>query len=189
MGCDSLISTGDSKSSRVCKIYRFPGALVAFSGIMTVSHVLEELSQSKRVKNNFSISTVEDARNFSKIVFRYLRDDFSHTNSESLLSEATYLLILTKNAMYQVDTSLSCISSTESLAIGSGQEPARSVMWALWDMDVSTKKIAEKALEAACHFNVFCDKPLHVLEVTDPPPKKRKKKKMVKKRKADEPGE
>lgn len=181
VGCDSLISTGDYKSGNICKIYEFPGALVAFSGIMTMSHVLEEMSQSKRVKKYFSIASVEDARNFAKRVYRSLREDFSHTNNDNLVSEPNFILIATKNAIYQVDVGLSCLMADKYASIGSGQDPAKAIMWALWDIEKNPEVLATKALEGACHFNLYCDKPLFIMEVKDPPPKKPKPKKLVKK--------
>lgn len=180
IGCDSLVSSGDTRATQIIKIIDFPGAKVGFAGSLLGFHVLENMGKAKRAKST-RITSVESARDFAKRFFYSLKREFSFMENENMELHHSNLLIATPGKLYVIDAATTCITYDDYTAIGSGESSATPVLRALWDVMDDPQAIVHKSLESACHFNVYCGEPIHIFEVEAAPAVKKttKKKKPV----------
>lgn len=168
IGSDSLICNGNTKSKNVNKLIKFPsGFVVGFAGIVTIHHILKELAEDLKI----SIRNETDARNFAKLVYTRLREDFEFNNNESCLNE-TAILIATSTDIYEIDPYLTCLHYDDFTAIGSGGAIAKAALRLLKDyIKVDDPHEAIRlAIDNACHFDLYCATPMYIYEVKDESP-------------------
>lgn len=166
IGCDSLVTTGQSKSYAF-KLVKFGKIWVGASGIYTTQNTLKQMSESKKYVEKLKMKTLTNAREFAKDVFEQLREDFHYTDNESLLSNNT-LLIATPTKIFTVDPYLAAFEIEDFVAIGCGGDIAMAALNPLYRRLTDPQNlsiIVEEALEVACQYNSGCGGKLIIHEV------------------------
>jgi len=136
--------------------------------IQAFSHLL--LKKQKN-KNRFDFSTQENIFESLLKIQPILTKEYFISDDESgnvpADSNQINAIIVNKNGIFEIDTLREVTEFRDYWAIGSGQEYALGVIYALYNSDMPLIEIAKKAIEASCEFDDGCSLPeeIYSLEI------------------------
>jgi len=172
LGADRITTFGNEYATNLVngsKIIKLPHAYLATSGYTLLDNVIEHLYQNnhKMMENQFA-----DRAN----VFGFFLELFTELKKSYTLVDAgkdTYatmhnvFLVVTPTSIYGISNNLSVHEYERYAAKGAGADYSQGALYAAYDLIDDGFEICRLALEAACHFSIYCKEPLDILEVTD----------------------
>ncbi|MCC7529700.1 MAG: hypothetical protein IT342_14350 [Candidatus Melainabacteria bacterium] len=170
LGSDRITTFGNEYVTdlvRGSKIIKLKHAYLATSGYSLLDNIIEHLYRSnhKMMENTFE----DRSRVFSFFLELYNELKKSYTlvepGKDTFASMYNVFLVVTPTNIYGVSTNLSVSEYPRFAARGAGSDYSVGCLYGLYDVLEDGFELTRMALEAACHFNVYCKEPLDILEV------------------------
>ncbi len=170
LGSDRITTFGNEYVTdlvRGSKIIKLKHAYLATSGYSLLDNIIEHLYRSnhKMMENGFE----DRSKVFSFFLELYNELKKSYTlvepGKDTFASMYNVFLVVTPTNIYGVSTNLSVSEYPRFAARGAGSDYSVGCLYGLYDVLEDGFQLTRMALEAACHFNVYCKEPLDILEV------------------------
>ncbi len=170
IGSDRITTFGNEYVTdlvRGWKIIKLKHAYLATSGYSLLDNIIEHLYRSnhKMMENTFD----DRSKVFSFFLELYNELKKSYTlvepGKDTFASMYNVFLVVTPTNIYGVSTNLSVSEYPRFAARGAGSDYSVGCLYGLYDVLEDGFELTRMALEAACHFNVYCKEPLDILEV------------------------
>jgi len=170
LGSDRITTFGNEYVTdlvRGSKIIKLKHAYLATSGYSLLDNIIEHLYRSnhKMMENTFT----DRSHVFSFFLELYNELKKSYTlvepGKDTFASMYNVFLVVTPTNIYGVSTNLSVSEYPKFAARGAGSDYSVGCLYGLYDVLEDGFELTRMALEAACHFNVYCKEPLDILEV------------------------
>ncbi len=170
LGSDRITTFGNEYVTdlvRGSKIIKLKHAYLATSGYSLLDNIIEHLY---RANHKMMENTFEDrSKVFSFFLELYNELKKSYTlvepGKDTFASMYNVFLVVTPTNIYGVSTNLSVSEYPRFAARGAGSDYSVGCLYGLYDVLEDGFELTRMALEAACHFNVYCKEPLDILEV------------------------
>lgn len=172
LGSDRITTFGNEYVTdlvRGSKIIKLKHAYLATSGYSLLDNIIEHLYRSnhKMMENTFA----DRSHVFSFFLELYNELKRSYTlvepGKDTFASMYNVFLVVTPKNIYGVSTNLSVSEYPRFAARGAGSDYSVGCLYGLYDVLEDGMELTRMALEAACHFNVYCKEPLDILEVKE----------------------
>lgn len=172
LGADRITTFGNEYFTDLVnggKIIKLKHAYLATSGYSLLDNVLEHLHQSnhKIMENNFSNRA--EVFQFFLELFAELKKQYTlvDTGKETFAGIYNVFLIVTAQHIYGISNNLSVTEYPHYAAKGAGSDYSLGCLFATYDTINSGRELTRLALEAACHFCIYCKEPLDIIEVKE----------------------
>lgn len=170
LGADRITTFGNEYTTDLVngsKIMKLKHAYLATSGYTLLDNVIEHLfnQNHKMMENEF--------KNRSH-VFQFFLELYSELKKSYTLIDAgkdTYasmynvFLVVTPTNIYGISNNLAVHEYEKFAAKGAGSDYSQGCLYGIYDLMDDGFEITRVALEAACHFSIYCKEPIDVLEV------------------------
>ncbi len=170
LGSDRITTFGNEYVTdlvRGSKIIKLKHAYLATSGYSLLDNIIEHLYRNnhKMMENTFSDRS--HVFSFFLELYNELKKSFTlvEPGKDTFASMYNVFLVVTPTSIYGVSTNLSVSEYPRYAARGAGSDYSVGCLYGLYDVLDDGLELTRLALEAACHFNVYCKEPLDILEV------------------------
>lgn len=170
LGSDRITTFGNEYVTdlvRGSKIIKLKHAYLATSGYSVLDNIIEHLYRNnhKMMENTFSDRS--HVFSFFLELYNELKKSFTlvEPGKDTFASMYNVFLVVTPTSIYGVSTNLSVSEYPRFAARGAGSDYSVGCLYGLYDVLDDGLELTRVALEAACHFNVYCKEPLDILEV------------------------
>jgi ATP-dependent protease HslVU (ClpYQ) peptidase subunit len=170
MGADRITTFGNEYFTDIVngsKIIKLKHAYLATSGYTLMDNIIEHLHQlnHKMLDNPFQ----DRAQTFSFFLELYgeLKKSYTlvDTGKDTFAGIYNVFLIVTPSHIFGVSNNLSVHEYDRYAAQGAGSDYALGSLYATYDRIDDGMELTRSALEAACHFSIYCKEPLDIIEV------------------------
>lgn len=169
---DSLTTFGSKhmtgQNHRSIKIRKVGDSYVALSGYTLYKNILDDYLKDRktvRLKNK------EEIYRFMLKFWKELKENYSFVNNQSgskynpFAELSSSFMVLNKNGIFSVDSSMSVTQFKQYYAIGSGANYCLGALHALYNTDLNAKEIARGAIAASIAFDPYCGGKIRVREI------------------------
>ncbi len=161
MGADRITTFGNEYRTDIIsasKIIRLPNAYLSSSGYTLLDNIIEHLfaSGSKLLENPFDNRS--DVFTFFLGLYNELKKNYTLTDSgkETFANLHNVFLAVTSTSIYGVSSNLSVHEYERFAAQGAGADYALGCLYGTYDTVDDAGELVRIALEAACHFSIYC---------------------------------
>ncbi len=170
LGADRITTFGNEYTTDLVngsKIMKLRHAYLATSGYTLLDNVIEHLFQSnhKMMENPF----LDRANVFSFFLDLYteLKKTYTlvDTGKDTFATMYNVFLVVTPTSIYGISNNLSVHEYERFAAKGAGADYSQGCLYGIYDLIDDGVELCRLALEAACHFSIYCKEPLDVIEV------------------------
>lgn len=172
LGADRITTFGNEYFTDLVnagKIIKLKHAYLATSGYTLLDNVLEHLhSNNHKIMDN-KFQSRSDVFQFFLELFQELKKGYTlvDTGKETYAGIYNVFLIVTAKSIYGVSNNLSVTEYPYYAAKGAGSDYSLGSLYALYDNIDDGRELTRLALEAACHFCIYCREPLDIIEVKE----------------------
>lgn len=170
LGADRITTFGNEYSTDLVngsKIIKLKNAYLATSGYTLLDNVIEHLfSQNhKMVENEFK--TRANVFSFFLELYTELRKSYTliDAGKDTYANMYNVFLVVTPTSIYGVSNNLAVHEYERYAAKGAGSDYSQGCLYGIYDLLDDGFEITRIALEAACHFSIYCKEPIDVIEV------------------------
>jgi len=170
IGADRITTFGNEYFTDLVngsKIIKLKHAYLATSGYTLLDNVIEHLHETnhKMMDNQFK----DRAQVFSFFLELYaeLKKNYTlvDTGKDTYAAIYNVFMVVTPKALYGVSNNLSVHEYERFAAQGAGSDYSLGCLYGVYDTIDDGFELVRLALEAACHFSVYCKEPLDIVEV------------------------
>ncbi len=172
LATDSLTTFGSMKvgapNFTTTKVLRHSGSLIAGTGWSKYDDILDDyLATRKSVK----LDSPRIIFNFFHELWAEMHKHYSFVNDQSDDKESPFgsldssFLVVNSAGIFHISSNMSITRFDQYIAIGSGQDYALGVLFALYSSRFSVETIARKATQAAINFDVYCGGKVNIFSV------------------------
>lgn len=170
LGADRITTFGNEYVTDLVggsKIMKLKNAYLATSGYTLLDNVIEHLyhSSHKMMENSFK----DRAHVFSFFLDLYNELKKSYTlvdpGKDTYATMYNVFLVVTPKSIFGVSTNLSVNEYERFAARGAGSDYSQGCLYGIYDLIDDGLELTRLALEAACHFSIYCKEPLDIIEV------------------------
>jgi ATP-dependent protease HslVU (ClpYQ) peptidase subunit len=172
LGADRITTFGNEYATNLVngsKIIKLPHAYLATSGYTLLDNVIEHLYQNnhKMMENQFADRA--HVFGFFLDLFTELKKSYTlvDTGKDTYATMYNVFLVVTPKSIFGISNNLSVHEYERFAAKGAGSDYSQGALYAAYDLMDDGFEICRLALEAACHFSIYCKEPLDILEVTE----------------------
>lgn len=173
LGADRITTFGNEYSTDLVngsKIIKLKNAYLATSGYTLLDNVIEHLfSQNhKMVENEFK--TRANVFSFFLELYTELRKSYTliDAGKDTYANMYNVFLVVTPTSIYGVSNNLAVHEYERYATKGAGSDYSQGCLYGIYDLLDDGFEITRIALEAACHFSIYCKEPIDVIEVSLP---------------------
>ena len=170
LGADRITTFGQEYFTDLVnggKIIKLKHAYLATSGYTLLDNVLEHMHQTnhKVMENKFSGRA--EVFQFFLELYTELKKQYTLTDTGKDTYAGIYnvFLVVTENSIYGISNNLTVTEFPSYVAKGAGSDYSLGCLYALYDTVDDGRELTRLALEAACHFCIYCREPLDIIEV------------------------
>lgn len=170
LGADRITTFGQEYFTDLVnggKIIKLKHAYLATSGYTLMDNVLEHMhaNNHKVMENKFTNRA--DVFQFMLELYTELKKQYTLTDTGKDTYAGIYnvFLVVTDKAIYGISNNLTVTEYPSYVAKGAGSDYSLGCLYALYDTVADGAELARMALEAACHFCIYCREPLDIIEV------------------------
>jgi ATP-dependent protease HslVU (ClpYQ) peptidase subunit len=170
VGADRITTFGNEYHTDLVggqKIIKLRHAYLATSGYSLLDNVIEHLvaTNHKMTENPFRHRA--DVFAFFLELYSELRKSYTlvDTGKDTYAGIYNVFFIVTPTAIYGISNNLSVSEFPQYAAKGAGADYSLGALYAVYDSVEDGHELVRLALEAACHFSVYCREPLDIIEV------------------------
>lgn len=170
LGADRITTFGQEYFTDLVnggKIIKLKHAYLATSGYTLLDNVLEHLhARNHKIMDN-KFSSRADVFQFMLEMYGELKKQYTLTDTGKDTYAGIYnvFLVVTAKSIYGISNNLTVTEYASYVAKGAGSDYALGCLYALYDTVEDGRELARMALEAACHFCIYCREPLDIIEV------------------------
>ncbi|HEY9715347.1 MAG TPA: hypothetical protein V6C72_17880 [Chroococcales cyanobacterium] len=172
LGADRITTFGNEYATDLVngsKIIKLKHAYLATSGYTLLDNVIEHLysTNHKMMENEFRDRAQVFA--FFLELFTELKKSYTliDVGKDTYATMYNVFLLVTPNSIYGVSNNLSVSEYPKYAAKGAGSDYSQGCLYGIFDLMDDGFEICRLALEAACHFSIYCKEPLDVIEVKE----------------------
>lgn len=170
LGADRITTFGQEYFTDLVnggKIIKLKHAYLATSGYTLLDNVLEHLhaNNHKVMENKFSNRA--EVFQFFLELFTELKKQYTLTDTGKDTYAGIYnvFLVVTDKAIYGISNNMTVTEFPGYVAKGAGSDYSLGCLYALYDTVDDARELVRLALEAACHFCIYCREPLDIIEI------------------------
>ena len=170
LGADRITTFGQEYFTDLVnggKIIKLKHAYLATSGYTLLDNVLEHMHQTnhKVMENKFSDRA--EVFQFFLELYTELKKQYTLTDTGKDTYAGIYnvFLVVTEKSIYGISNNLTVTEFPSYVAKGAGSDYSLGCLYALYDTVDDGRELTRLALEAACHFCIYCREPLDIIEV------------------------
>lgn len=172
LGADRITTFGNTYATDLVdgtKIMKLKHGYLATSGYTLLDNVIEHLFKSnhKLMENTFSDRS--EVFSFFLELYNEMKKSYTLVDSgkDTYASFYNVFLAVTPKRIFGVNANLS-VHEYEHFAVrGAGSDYALGCLYGTYHLFEDGFEITRMALEAACHFSIYCKEPLDIIEVTN----------------------
>lgn len=170
LGADRITTFGNEYYTDLVdgsKLVKLKNAYIATSGYTLLDNVIEHLHQLNHKMMDNPFTTRADAFSFFLELYGELKKSYTliDTGKDTYAAIYNVFLVVTPRSIYGVSNNLSVHEYEQFAAQGAGADYALGCLYALYDTMDDGFKLTRKALDASCHFSIYCKEPLDIIEV------------------------
>lgn len=170
LGADRITTFGQEYFTDLVnggKIIKLKNAYLATSGYTLMDNVLEHMHANNHKVMDNKFSSRADVFSFMLELYTELKKQYTLTDTGKDTYAGIYnvFLVVTDSAIYGISNNLTVTEYPSYVAKGAGADYALGCFYALYETVNDGRELARMALEAACHFCIYCREPLDILEV------------------------
>ncbi len=149
------------------KIIKLKHAYLATSGYTLLDNVLEHMHQTNHEVMENKFSTRAEVFQFFLQLYQGLKKEYTLTDTGKDTYAGIYnvFLVVTDKSIYGISNNLTVTEFPSYVAKGAGSDYSLGCLYALYDTVDDGRELTRLALEAACHFCIYCREPLDIIEV------------------------
>jgi ATP-dependent protease HslVU (ClpYQ) peptidase subunit len=171
LGADRITTFGNTYATDLVdgtKIMKLKHGYLATSGYTLLDNVIEHLFKSnhKLMENTFADRS--EVFSFFLELYNEMKKSYTLVDSgkDTYASFYNVFLAVTPTRIFGVNANLS-VHEYEHFAVrGAGSDYALGCLYGSYNLFEDGFEITRMALEAACHFSIYCKEPLDIIEVT-----------------------
>ncbi len=172
LATDSLTTFGslkfDASNFDSTKVIKHGGSLIAGTGWGKYDDILDDyLAANKSTK----LTSSRLIFNFFHDLWAEMHKRYSFVNDQSEDKESPFgsldssFLVVNSTGIFHISSNISITKFERYIAIGSGQEYALGVLFALYSTRASAEALARKATQAAINFDIYCGGKVNVFNI------------------------
>lgn len=170
LGADRITTFGQEYFTDLVnggKIIKLKHAYLATSGYTLLDNVLEHMHQTNHEVMENKFSTRAEVFQFFLQLYQGLKKEYTLTDTGKDTYAGIYnvFLVVTDKSIYGISNNLTVTEFPSYVAKGAGSDYSLGCLYALYDTVDDGKELTRLALEAACHFCIYCREPLDIIEV------------------------
>jgi ATP-dependent protease HslVU (ClpYQ) peptidase subunit len=170
LGADRITTFGNEYHTNLVsgeKIIKLKNAYLATSGYILMDNVIEHLVQTNHKMMDNPFASRADVFSFFLELYTELKKAYTLVDAGKDTYAGIYnvFFVVTPTNIYGVSNNMSVSEYPEYAAKGAGSDYSLGTLWALYDTLDDGYEMVRLALEAACHFSVYCKEPLDIIEV------------------------
>lgn len=170
LGADRITTFGQEYFTDLVnggKIIKLKHAYLATSGYTLLDNVLEHLHLNNHKVMDNKFANRADVFQFFLELYTELKKQYTLTDTGKDTYAGIYnvFLVVTDKAIYGISNNMTVTEYPSYVAKGAGSDYSLGCMYALYDAVDDGRELARMALEAACHFCIYCREPLDIIEV------------------------
>ena len=170
LGADRITTFGQEYFTDLVnggKIIKLKHAYLATSGYTLLDNVLEHLHANNHKVMDNKFSNRAEVFQFFLELYTELKKQYTLTDTGKDTYAGIYnvFLVVTDKAIYGISNNMTVTEYPFYVAKGAGADYSLGCMYALYETVDDGRELARLALEAACHFCIYCREPLDIIEV------------------------
>lgn len=170
LGADRITTFGQEYFTDLVgggKIIKLKHAYLATSGYTLLDNILEHLHANNHKVMDNKFAGRADVFQFFLELYKELKKEYTLTDTGKDTYAGIYnvFLVVTDRAIYGISNNLTVTEYPSYVAKGAGSDYSLGCLYALYDTVDDAKELTRLALEAACHFCIYCREPLDIIEV------------------------
>lgn len=149
------------------KIIKLKHAYLATSGYTLLDNILEHMHTNNHKVMDNKFANRADVFQFFLEMYTELKKQYTLTDTGKDTYAGIYnvFLVVTDKCIYGISNNLTVTEYPNYVAKGAGSDYSLGCLYALYDTVDDARELTRLALEAACHFCIYCREPLDILEV------------------------
>jgi ATP-dependent protease HslVU (ClpYQ) peptidase subunit len=170
LGADRITTFGNEYSTDLVngsKIIKLKHAYLATSGYTLLDNVIEHLYavNHKMMENTFQNRA--EVFSFFLELFGELKKNYTlvDVGKDTYATMYNVFLVVTPDSIYGISNNLAVHEYERFAAKGAGADYAQGCLYGIFDLMDDGFEVTRLALEAACHFSIYCKEPLDILYV------------------------
>jgi ATP-dependent protease HslVU (ClpYQ) peptidase subunit len=170
LGADRITTFGNEYHTDLVaghKIMKLRHAYLATSGYTLLDNVLEHLVATKHKMMDNPFQSRSDVFAFFLELYAELRKAYTlvDTGKDTYAGIYNVFFVVTPTSIYGISNNLSVVEFPEYAAKGAGADYSLGCLYSVFDSVHDGYELVRLALEAACHFSIYCREPLDIIEV------------------------
>ena len=171
LGADRITTFGNTYATDLVdgtKIMKLKHGYLATSGYTLLDNVIEHLYKSNHKLMDNKFADRSEVFSFFLELYNEMKKSYKLVDSgkDTYASFYNVFLAVTPTAIFGVNANLS-VHEYEHFAVrGAGSDYALGCLYGTYGLFDDGFEITRMALEAACHFSIYCKEPLDIIEVT-----------------------
>lgn len=170
LGADRITTFGQEYFTDLVnggKIIKLKHAYLATSGYTLMDNVLEHMHANNHKIMDNKFASRADVFQFMLEMYTELKKQYTLTDTGKDTYAGIYnvFLVVTDKSIFGISNNLTVTEYSSYVAKGAGSDYSLGCLYALYDTVDDGKELTRMALEAACHFCIYCREPLDIIEV------------------------
>lgn len=172
LGADRITTFGNEYTTELLngtKIIKLKHAYLATSGYTLMDNVIEHLHSvnHKMMENTFRNRA--EVFSFFLELYAELKKAYTlvDTGKDTYAGIYNIFFIVTANSIYGIANNMSVHEYPQYATKGAGSDYSLGSLYATYDTIDDGYELVRTALEAACHFSLYCREPLDIIEVKE----------------------
>lgn len=172
LGADRITTFGNEYFTDLVngsKIIKLKHAYFATSGYTLLDNVIEHLHVNKHKMMDVAFRNRAEVFDFFLALYAELKKSYTlvDTGKDTYAAIYNVFLIVTPTSIFGISNNLSVHEYEQYAAQGAGADYALGCLYGIYDTIDDGFELARLALEAACHFSIYCKEPLDIIEVKE----------------------
>jgi ATP-dependent protease HslVU (ClpYQ) peptidase subunit len=170
MGADRITTFGSEYTTdlvNASKIIKLKNAYLATSGYTLLDNIIEHLYENNHKMMESEFKNRAQVFQFFLEMYNEMKKTYTlvDTGKETYAGIYNVFLLVTPTSIYGISNNLSVHEYDTYAAKGAGSDYSQGTLYALYELIDDGHELCRVALEAACHFSIYCKEPIDILEV------------------------
>ncbi|MDH3694680.1 MAG: hypothetical protein OER96_08935 [Gammaproteobacteria bacterium] len=172
LATDSLTTFGslkvDAPNFVTTKVMKHSGSLITGTGWSKYDDILDDYLATKK---SAKLDSPRVIFNFFHELWTEMHKRYSFVNDQSDDKESPFgsldssFLVVNGAGIFHISSNMSITKFEQYIAIGSGQDYALGVLFALYSSRASAETVAKNAVLAAINFDIYCGGKVNVFSI------------------------
>lgn len=170
MGADRITTFGSEYSTdlvNASKIIKLKHAYLATSGYTLLDNIIEHLYEHNHKMMESEFKNRAQVFQFFLDMYNEMKKTYTlvDTGKETYAGIYNVFLLVTPHSIFGISNNLSVHEYDRYAAKGAGSDYSQGTLYSLYELIDDGHELCRVALEAACHFSIYCKEPIDIIEV------------------------